>query len=93
MVLVILVGFVRAEDTKEIVIKSAKELKGIKAKKITWKKDGQRWFFIPTSSDQMKPFWMDTIEVTVGQLKKFLVATDYQFDADLWNDFMRVPLV
>ena len=41
----------------------------------------------------MKPFWMDIIEVTVGQLKKFLVATDYQFDADLWNDFMRVPLV
>ena len=68
-------------------------LKGIKAKEITWKKDGQRWFFIPVSSDQMKPFWMDTIEVTVGQLKKFLVATDYQFDADLWNDFMRVPLI
>ena len=41
----------------------------------------------------MQPFWMDTIEVTVGQLKKFLVAMDYQFDADLWNDFMRVPLV
>jgi len=35
MVLVILVGFVRAEDTKEIMIKSAKELKGIKAKEIT----------------------------------------------------------
>ena len=93
VVMVVLVGVVCAEDTKGVVVGSTKELKGVKAKKITWKKDGAKMVLIPASSDQVKPFWMDTTEVTVGQLKKFLVATDYQFDADLWNDFMRVPLV
>jgi hypothetical protein len=39
---VVLVGLVRAEDAKEVVVASAKELKGIKAKKITWKKDGAK---------------------------------------------------
>ena len=39
---VVLVGSVRAEDAKEVVVASAKELKGIKAKKITWKKDGAK---------------------------------------------------
>ena len=37
---VVLVGLVRAEDAKEVVVGSAKELKGITAKKITWEKDG-----------------------------------------------------
>ena len=43
LLMVVLVGLVRAEDAKEVVVSSAKELKGIKAKKITWKKDGLRW--------------------------------------------------
>ena len=42
LVMVALVGSVRAEDAKEVVVSSAKELKGIKAKKITWKKDGEK---------------------------------------------------
>ena len=42
LVMVALVGSVRAEDAKEVVIASAEELKGIKAKKITWKKDGAK---------------------------------------------------
>ena len=42
LLMVIVVGSVRAEEAKEVVIASAKELKGIKAKKITWKKDGER---------------------------------------------------
>jgi len=40
LVLVALVGFVRAGNAKEVVIASAQELKGIKAKTIIWKKDG-----------------------------------------------------
>ena len=42
LLVVALVGFVYAEDAKEVVVSSAKELKGIKAKKITWKKDGAK---------------------------------------------------
>ena len=42
LLVVVLVGSVRAEDAKEVVVSSAEELKGIKAKKITWKKDGER---------------------------------------------------
>ena len=37
--MIILVGFVRAEDAKEMVVESVKELKDVKTKKITWKKD------------------------------------------------------
>ena len=40
LVMVVSAGFVRAEDAKEVVVSSA-EWKGIKAKKITWKKDGR----------------------------------------------------
>ena len=42
LMMVVWVGLVRAEDAKEVIIGSAKELKGIKAKKITWKKDGAK---------------------------------------------------
>ena len=35
VLVVALVGLVRAGDAKELVVSSAKELKGIKAKKIT----------------------------------------------------------
>ena len=42
LLVVAFVGLVRAEDAKEVVVSSAKELKGIKAKKITWKKDGAK---------------------------------------------------
>ena len=47
--MVVLVGLVRAEDAKEVVVASAKELKGIKAKKITWKKDGAKMVLIPAN--------------------------------------------
>jgi len=42
LLMVVLVRLVYAEDAKEVVVSSAKELKGIKAKKITWKKDGAK---------------------------------------------------
>ena len=46
LLLVALVGLVRAEDAKEVVVSSAEELKGIKAKKITWKKDGAKMVLV-----------------------------------------------
>ena len=47
LLLVALVGSVRAEDAKEVVVSSAKELKGIKATTIIWKKDGAKMVRIP----------------------------------------------
>ena len=99
---------VRAKDAKEVVVASAKELKGIKAKKITWKKDGSKMVLVkpyapvqyeekatfdrvgnPITkkvkvSDASPSLWMDVTEVTVGQFKKFLKSTDYQFNGELW---------
>jgi len=43
---VVLVGSVRAEDAKEVVVASAKELKGIKATTIIWKKDGAKMVLV-----------------------------------------------
>ena len=48
VMVVAFVGSARVEDAKEVVIASAKELKGIKAKKITWKKDGAKMVRIPS---------------------------------------------
>ena len=50
LLIVVFVGSVRAEDAKEVVVASAQELKGIKAKKITWKKDGARMVLIPSTA-------------------------------------------
>ena len=47
LLMVALVGLVRAGDAKELVVSRAKGLKGIKAKKITWKKDGAKMVRIP----------------------------------------------
>ena len=46
--MVIVAVLVRAEEAKEVVIASAKELKGIEAKKVIWKKDGAKMVWIPT---------------------------------------------
>ena len=46
--MVIVTGLVRAEDVK--VVSSSKELKGIKARKITWKKDGAKMVLIPSTA-------------------------------------------
>ena len=85
LLMVIVGGSVRAEDAKEVVVANAQELKGIKAKKITWKKDGAKMVRIPWISSYTKygdpnfePFYMDTTEVTVGQFKKFLKSSDYE---------------
>jgi len=46
MLLVLLVFSVYAEDEKEVVVGSAKELKEIKTKKIIWKKDGAQMVLV-----------------------------------------------
>ena len=58
LLVVALVGAVGAEDAKEVVVSSAEELKGIKAKKITWKKDGAKMVLIPSTAtlEQKKTF-------------------------------------
>jgi len=48
---------VRAEDAKEVVVGSAKELKGITAKKITWEKDGAQMALIASGSFEMGIIW------------------------------------
>ena len=48
LLVVALVGSVCAEDAKEVIVASAKEVKGISAKKIAWKKDGAKMVRIPT---------------------------------------------
>ena len=70
------------------VVSDVKKLKSIKAKKIIWKKDKSIMVAIPPSNT-IKPFWIDTTEVTVGQFKKFLAESDHQFSGDLWKDIYQ----
>ena len=50
LLIVVFAGSVRAEDAKEVVVASAKELKGIKAKKITRQKDDAKMMLIPPTA-------------------------------------------
>jgi hypothetical protein len=85
MLLVLLAFSVYAEDGTLVAVGSAKELKGITAKKIIWKKDGAKMVRIP-ASDTIKPFWIDATEVTVGQFKKFVAeARHFSPRGDLWG--------
>ena len=56
LLVVALVGSVYAGDAKEVVVSNAEELKGIKAKKITWKKDGAKMVlvkpYVPTQYEE-----------------------------------------
>jgi len=86
MLLMLLAFSVYAEDVTEVVVGSAKELKGITVKKIIWQKDGAKMVSIP-ASDTIKPFWMDATEVTVGQFKKFLGLSGYKpAERIYWDD-------
>ena len=77
--LVVTLGLASTEGPREVVVESNEELKGVTAKKVIWKKDGAEMVFIPASG-KIQSFWMDATEVTVGQFKKFLSETNYQFD-------------
>ena len=112
LILVVWVGLVQAEDAREVVVESAKELKGINAKKITWKKDGSKMILVPGEYEEKKTYdrlgrpitkrvkvegslgdyWMDATEVTVGQFKKFLTSTDYQFEDEWWEVVYKYSL-
>ena len=56
LILVVWVGLVQAEDAREVVVESAKELKGINAKKITWKKDGAKMILVPGEYEEKKTY-------------------------------------
>ncbi len=78
-----------AEDEEEVVVGSAKELKGVTTKKIIWKKDRAKMAAIP-ALNATKPFWMDATEVTVGQFKKFLESSDYKPDEPIdWDNVSK----
>ena len=88
--LFLLVVSVYSQEKESLpVVSEVKELKNIQAKKIIWQKDKSIMVAIP-SSDTIKPFWMDTTEVTVGQFKKFLAESDHPFSGDLWKDIYQV---
>ena len=70
LLVVALVGFVYAEDAKEVVVSSAKELKGIKAKKITWKKDGAKMVLIPESFTRTKDSYNEVGDLVSGEVVK-----------------------
>jgi len=90
--LVLLAFSVYAEDEKAVVVGSEKELKGIAAKKVIWKKDGAVMMSIPASNTiyidlYIEPFWMDATEVTVGQFREFVNQSGYSYNK--WNDVAK----
>jgi len=61
LLIVIVADSVCAENAKEVVVSSAKELKGIKAKKITWKKDGAKMVLIPSTAKIVRKSTFDRL--------------------------------
>ena len=93
MVLIIVsVNLALTEETKWIVVRNVKKLKGIKAEKITWQKDDAKMVRIPKTFKEATHnkldnlvmtkgsdfFYMDAYEVTIGQFKKFLQSSGYK---------------
>jgi serine/threonine-protein kinase len=70
LLMVALVGSVRAEDAKEVVVASAKELKGIKATTIIWKKDGAKMVRIPEIFEVVPSRTEPTVYDKFGDLVK-----------------------
>ena len=70
LLMVVLVGLVRAEDAKEVVIASAEELKGIEAKKIIWKKDDAKMVLIPDSFARTKDTYTEFGDLVSGKVVK-----------------------
>ena len=59
LIMVVFAGSVCAADAKGVVVASAKELKGIKAKTIIWKKDGAEMVRIPEKFEVVVPSWTE----------------------------------
>lgn len=85
--MVIVAVLVRAEDTKEVVIASARELKGGKAKKTFNRLGDPIVKAVEVKGPNPVPFYMDATEVTVGQFKKFVEESGYSYG---W-DWKRLP--
>ena len=77
--MVIVAVLVRAEDTKEVVIASARELKGVKAKKTFNRLGDPIVKAVEVKGPNPVPFYMDATEVTVGQFKKFVEESGYSY--------------
>ena len=82
--MVIVAVLVRAEDTKEVVIASAKELKGGKAKKTFNRLGDPIVKAVEVKGPNPVPFYMDATIVTVG---KFVEESGYSYE---W-DWKRLP--
>ena len=59
LIMVVFAGSVCAADAKGVVVASTKELKGIKAKTIIWKKDGAEMVRIPEKFEVVVPSWTE----------------------------------
>ena len=70
VMMVVLVGSVRAEDAKEVVVANAQELKGIKATTIIWKKDGAKMVRIPEIFEVVPSRTEPTVYDKFGDLVK-----------------------
>ena len=68
MLLVLLAFSVYAEDEKGVVVGSAKELKGITAKKILWKKDEDKMVMIPANSSGTRTAIVEATSDNFGDL-------------------------
>ena len=89
MLLVLLAFSVYAEDEKAVVVGSAKELKGVKAKKIIWKKDGAKMALVrpykPTQYEEKKTF------DRLGEPTTKMVKVSDEMPA-LWGDATEVTV-
>ena len=89
LLVVIVAGSVRAEDAKEVVVSNAKELKGIKAKKIIWKKDGAKMVlvkpYVPAQYEEKATF--DRVGNPITKKVKVLDASP-----SLWVDATEVTI-
>ena len=89
LLMVVLVGLVRAGDAKELVVSRAKGLKGIKAKKITWKKDGAKMVlvkpYVPAQYEEKATF--DRVGNPITKKVKVLDASP-----SLWVDATEVTI-
>ena len=86
---IVLVDVVRAKDVKEVVVSSVKELKGIKAKKIIWEKDGAKMVlvkpYVPTQYEEKATF--DRVGNPITKKVEVLDASP-----SLWMDATEVTV-
>ena len=85
-VLLVLLVLVECSD-EPVLVESAADLKGVKAKKIIWEKDGAAMGSNdgdrdekPVHTVELDKFYMDVYEVTVGQFREFVEDSGYDYD-------------